>query len=272
MMWTRSPIKSPFCSRPSRRKLAGRCVDAFARGFRPPAHTRGPRASRPGRARKSFTASTTGRTPTRSAFTISRCSNAGRRTAGHSSRCRRSTRRTPNTGDRNIGMYRMQIFDGRTTGMHWQLHKVAARHGKRLLRDRPAACPSRFASAATRSCRSARWRRCPTDSMKSCSRASCASKSVPLVKCETIDLEVPAHSDFVIEGYIDPTEALRRRGTLRRSHRLLHAGGRLSRRSTSPRSRTGATRFIPRRSWASRRWRTSTWARRARASSCPCSR
>ena len=37
-------------------------------------------------------------------------------------------------------------------------------------------------------------------------------KSVPLVKCETIDLEVPAHSDFVIEGYIDPTEPLRDEG------------------------------------------------------------
>ena len=37
----------------------------------------------------------------------------------------------PDTGDRNIGMYRMQIYDGRTTGMHWQMHKVAARHGKR---------------------------------------------------------------------------------------------------------------------------------------------
>ncbi len=44
----------------------------------------------------------------------------------------------PDTGDRNIGMYRMQIFDGRTTGMHWQMHKVAARHGKRYVRDRPA--------------------------------------------------------------------------------------------------------------------------------------
>ena len=37
----------------------------------------------------------------------------------------------PDTGDRNIGMYRMQIYDGKTTGMHWQMHKVAARHGKR---------------------------------------------------------------------------------------------------------------------------------------------
>ena len=39
--------------------------------------------------------------------------------------------RDPDTGDRNLGMYRIQIYDDRTTGMHWQLQKVAARHGRR---------------------------------------------------------------------------------------------------------------------------------------------
>ena len=56
--------------------------------------------------------------------------------------------RDPDTGQRNVGMYRMQIFDGQTTGMHWQLHKVGARHAARALRIRPAACPSAFFSAA----------------------------------------------------------------------------------------------------------------------------
>lgn len=37
----------------------------------------------------------------------------------------------PDTGERNVGMYRMQVFDSWTTGMHWQIHKVAARHGRR---------------------------------------------------------------------------------------------------------------------------------------------
>ena len=37
----------------------------------------------------------------------------------------------PDTGDRNLGMYRVQIYDDRTTGLHWQLQKVAARHGRR---------------------------------------------------------------------------------------------------------------------------------------------
>ena len=39
--------------------------------------------------------------------------------------------RDPDTGERNVGMYRMQVYDERTTGMHWQVHKVGARHGKR---------------------------------------------------------------------------------------------------------------------------------------------
>src|SRR5438046_2959155 len=39
--------------------------------------------------------------------------------------------RDPETGARNVGIYRMQIYDERTTGMHWQIHKVGARHGKR---------------------------------------------------------------------------------------------------------------------------------------------
>ena len=39
--------------------------------------------------------------------------------------------RDPDTGERNLGMYRIQIYDDKTTGMHWQLQKVAARHGRR---------------------------------------------------------------------------------------------------------------------------------------------
>src|SRR4051812_19119254 len=39
--------------------------------------------------------------------------------------------RDPDTGERNIGIYRMQIYDGQSTGMHWQLQKVGARHGRR---------------------------------------------------------------------------------------------------------------------------------------------
>jgi 4-hydroxy-3-polyprenylbenzoate decarboxylase len=117
----------------------------------------------------------------------------------------------PDTGDRNIGMYRMQVFDGRTTGMHWQLHKVAARHGKRYYetgRRMPVAvCLG--GDPVMPFCAMAPM---PDGLDEILLAGFLRKKSVPLVKCETIDLEVPAHSDFVIEGYIDPTEPLRPEG------------------------------------------------------------
>ena len=117
----------------------------------------------------------------------------------------------PDTGDRNIGMYRMQIFDGRTTGMHWQTHKVAARHGKRYIetgkRMPVAVCLG--GDPVMPFCATAPM---PDGLDEVLLAGFLRKKSVPLVKCETIDLEVPAHSDFVIEGYIDPTEPLRPEG------------------------------------------------------------
>jgi 4-hydroxy-3-polyprenylbenzoate decarboxylase len=117
----------------------------------------------------------------------------------------------PDTGERNIGMYRMQIFDGHTTGMHWQMHKVAARHGKRYYetgRRMPVAvCLG--GDPVMPFCATAPL---PDGLDEVLLAGFLRKKSVPLVKCETIDLEVPANSDFVIEGYIDPTEPLRDEG------------------------------------------------------------
>ena len=117
----------------------------------------------------------------------------------------------PDTGDRNIGMYRLQVYDGRTTGMHWQLHKVAARHGKRYYetgRRMPVAvCLG--GDPVMPFCAMAPM---PDGLDEVLLAGFLRKKSVPLVKCETIDLEVPAHSDFVIEGYLDPTEPLRPEG------------------------------------------------------------
>ncbi len=117
----------------------------------------------------------------------------------------------PDSGDRNIGMYRMQIFDGRTTGMHWQLHKVAARHGKRYYEtgQRMPVAVCLGGDPVMPFCAMAPM---PDGLDEILLAGFLRKKSVPLVKCETIDLEVPAHSDFVIEGYIDPTEPLRPEG------------------------------------------------------------
>jgi 4-hydroxy-3-polyprenylbenzoate decarboxylase len=117
----------------------------------------------------------------------------------------------PDTGERNVGMYRIQIYDDRTTGMHWQLQKVGARHGRRYYESgkrMPVAIfiggDPMFPFAATAPL--------PDGLDEFLLAGYLRKKSVELVKCETNDLEVPANSDFVIEGYVDPTEPLREEG------------------------------------------------------------
>ncbi|MGC8743103.1 MAG: UbiD family decarboxylase [Verrucomicrobiia bacterium] len=117
----------------------------------------------------------------------------------------------PDTGERNIGMYRMQIYDSRTTGMHWQLQKVGARHGRRYYESGKKMPVSVFLGGdpVFPFCASAPM----PDGMDEFILAGfLRKKAVELVKCETNDLEVPANSDFVIEGYIDPREPLREEG------------------------------------------------------------
>ncbi len=117
----------------------------------------------------------------------------------------------PDTGERNVGMYRIQIYDDRTTGMHWQLQKVGARHGRRYYETgtrMPVAIflggDPMFPFAATAPL--------PDGLDEFLLAGYLRKKSVELVKCETNDLEVPANADFVIEGYVDPTEPLRDEG------------------------------------------------------------
>jgi 4-hydroxy-3-polyprenylbenzoate decarboxylase len=117
----------------------------------------------------------------------------------------------PDTGERNVGMYRIQIYDDKTTGMHWQLQKVGARHGRRYYETGTRMPVSIFIGgdpmfpfAATAPL--------PDGLDEFLLAGYLRKKSVELVKCETNDLEVPANADFVIEGYIDPTEPLREEG------------------------------------------------------------
>src|SRR5476651_116464 len=119
--------------------------------------------------------------------------------------------RDPDTGERNLGMYRIQIYDDKTTGMHWQLEKVAARHGRRYYEKgerMPVAIflggDPMFPFAATAPM--------PDGLDEFLLAGYLRKKSVELVKCETNDLEVPANADFVIECYVDPTEPLREEG------------------------------------------------------------
>jgi len=113
--------------------------------------------------------------------------------------------RDPETGERNVGMYRMQIYDGVTTGMHWQVHKVGARHGKRYY-ERNEPMPVAVALGGDPAMTFAATAPLPDGLDEVLFAGFVRKKSIDLVKCETIDLEVPADSDFVLEGYVQPGE------------------------------------------------------------------
>jgi len=117
----------------------------------------------------------------------------------------------PKSGTRNVGLYRMQVFDQRTTGMHWHLHKVGARHFQQQKeksgRLELAAClggdPAMIYAATAP---------LPPQIDEVLFTGFLRKKGVELVKGVTVDIEVPANSDIVIEGYVDPAEPLRREG------------------------------------------------------------
>ncbi len=152
--------------------------------------------------------------------------------------------RDPKTGKRNVGMYRMQIYDERTTGMHWQRQKVAAEH----FRDRMRA--AKGGESASGSSENRAGRSAAVDIMARSSGGSMLAagerpsgkmevavaigtdpaltfsaivpappdieeyiiagflrqKPVELVKCETVNLEVPANAEIILEGYVNLDE------------------------------------------------------------------
>jgi 4-hydroxy-3-polyprenylbenzoate decarboxylase len=113
--------------------------------------------------------------------------------------------KNPKTDKQNVGMYRMQVYDGKTTGMHWHIHK----HGARDFADAgeekqnidvavaigtdPAIVYSATAPL-------------PDNIDEIIFAGFLRKKNVELVKCETIDLYVPAHAEIILEGYVDSRE------------------------------------------------------------------
>jgi len=113
----------------------------------------------------------------------------------------------PLTGIRNVGMYRMQIFDPQHTGMHWHQHKVGARHFeayKKLGKRMPVAVALGGDPAYTYAATAPM----PDNMDEYLLAGFLRKKKVKLVKCLTVDLEVPEDVDFVMEGFVDPTEEL----------------------------------------------------------------
>src|SRR5690242_10411498 len=120
--------------------------------------------------------------------------------------------RNPDTGKRNCGCYRMQIFDSTTTGMHWQTHKQGAEHYRRL---RAAGGAKRMDVAVAVGADPATMYSAilplPPSVDEMLFAGFLRGKPVEMVKCETSDIEVPANSEIVLEGYLNLGE-LRREG------------------------------------------------------------
>jgi 4-hydroxy-3-polyprenylbenzoate decarboxylase len=113
--------------------------------------------------------------------------------------------RDPESGARNVGMYRMQVFDERTTAMHWQVHKVGARHGK-VYYERGERMPVAVTLGGDPALTFAATAPLPDGLDEILFAGFLRKKSVELVKCKTIDVEVPADADFVLEGFVQPGE------------------------------------------------------------------
>ena len=111
----------------------------------------------------------------------------------------------PDTGIRNIGMYRMQVFDPQLTGLHWQPQKTGAIHFYKYKQKNLKMPVSVFLGGdpVFAFCAAAPL---PEGIDEFILAGFLRRKSVELVKCETNPLEVPANADVVIEGYVDPTE------------------------------------------------------------------
>jgi 4-hydroxy-3-polyprenylbenzoate decarboxylase len=111
----------------------------------------------------------------------------------------------PETGARNCGMYRMQVYDSKTTGMHWHMHKDGAKHYRRaeeLGRRLPVAVAIGSDPAVMYSSTAP----LPPDVDEMLLAGFLRKSPVELVKCETVPLEVPANSEVVLEGYCEPGE------------------------------------------------------------------
>lgn len=112
----------------------------------------------------------------------------------------------PSTGKRNVGMYRVQVYDRNTCGMHWQMHKT----GMRQMEDAGAAGKTRFEVAVVLggdpSHTFSAIAPLPPGIDEMAFSGFLRRESVQMVKAKTVDVQVPADAEIVIEGYVDPSE------------------------------------------------------------------
>jgi 4-hydroxy-3-polyprenylbenzoate decarboxylase len=111
--------------------------------------------------------------------------------------------REARTGARNVGMYRLQVFDDRTLGMHWQIHKGGAEHERVAEAGRMPVAITLGGDPAMMYAASAPL---PPGVDEVVFAGWLRGSGVDLVRCKTIDVEVPAQAEIVLEGYVDPVE------------------------------------------------------------------
>ncbi len=143
--------------------------------------------------------------------------------------------RDPKTGKRNVGMYRMQVYDAQTAGMHWQRQKVGAEHYRQAMRAAAAAGQSRSAAVDVMARSGGGALGVAEETVKGTLEVAVAigtepaltfaavvpappdveefmvagflrQRPVELVKCETVELEVPSTAEIVLEGYVNLDE------------------------------------------------------------------
>lgn len=111
----------------------------------------------------------------------------------------------PDNGNRNMGMYRLQVFDKKTTGMHWHIHHDGAENYRKNC-ERGKATEVAIALGGDPAIAYAATAPLPKGIDELIFAGFLRKKPVDLVKCKTIDMEVPADAEIILEGYVDPEE------------------------------------------------------------------
>ena len=111
----------------------------------------------------------------------------------------------PNTGRRNVGMYRIQIYDRNTAGMHWQIHKTGAQHAREA-RERRQPIQVAVALGGDPCLPFCAIAPLPEEIDEMLFAGFLRGKPVEMVQCRTIDVRVPADCEWILEGTVDPAE------------------------------------------------------------------
>jgi len=113
--------------------------------------------------------------------------------------------RDPDTGKQNCGMYRMHVYDERTTGMHWHIHKDGATHYRKY-KELGKRMPVAVAIGSDPAVIYASTAPLPYGVDEMVFAGFLRRSPVEMVRCVTCDIEVPANAEIVLEGYVDPDE------------------------------------------------------------------